>query len=499
MTSNPHPTAVSLRRFVKQSLLPTVISALLLAFFGGEVCPYLESQGRFVTLGIAGMAYAVIAVLRWLLRRWLVDGAEMEKRSRRTFFLELGLHLLAGALMHGFNALIWDFPIGSLVQLTLGTATLGLFLGLDQALREEREVLDHLVETGGHIELGKGWQSLVRKFSVPAFFAAAIATIDIIAVVIIDLQWIADGGADTLADAERIVATEIALVCAIVFLLGANLIWGWIKTLRHFLAAEIRVLEEVGQGNLDHEVPVASRDELGQIARHTNEMIEGLRERRQVKEALGKVMSPRVARELLDGGLSLGGDRREVVVLFSDIRGFTSRSDGEAPERIVSDLNAYFTRMVEIVHDHEGVVDKFIGDGMMAIFGLEASPDSAEKAMVAARQMLGALPEIEADLSLPVSIGIGLHLGQVIAGNIGSPDRLEFTVIGDTVNTAARLEGLCKEVGASLLFSDAIRMRLPASQDWIEQGEWPIRGKREALKVWSVPEAISPEAVTVPS
>ena len=308
----------------------------------------------------------------------------------------------------------------------------------------------------------------------------------------IDLQWIADGGADTLADGERIVATEIALVCAVVFLLGANLIWGWIKTLRHFLAAEIRVLEEVGRGNLDREVPVASRDELGQIARHTNEMIEGLRERRQVKEALGKVVSPRVAKELLDGGLSLGGDRREVVVLFSDIRGFTSRSDGEDPERIVSDLNAYFTRMVEIVHDHGGVVDKFIGDGMMAIFGLEPSEDSEEQAMNAARAMLRALPEIEADLSLPISIGIGLHLGQVIAGNIGSPDRLEFTVIGDTVNTAARLEGLCKEVGASLLFSDAMRARMPESGEWVEQGEWPIRGKREPLKVWSGPEAISP-------
>lgn len=478
-----------LRPLLLQSVLSTLISTFLLSAFGGEVCPYIKGQGPLITLGIAAMAYSSVALLRWPLRRWLIDRAPLTLRSRRVFVLEFGLHLLAGNLMHGFNSLIWDYPIGSLMQLTLGTATLGFFLGLDQALREERAILNHMVATGIHLDFSSGWKSLVRKFSVPAFFAALIATVDLIAVVSIDLQSLANGTTESMGELEKTVATEIALICAAVFLLGANLIWGWIWTLRHFLAAEIRVLEEVRRGNLDCEAPVASRDELGQIAMHTNQMIEGLRERRQVKEALGKIVSPRVARELLEGGLSLGGDRREVVVLFSDIRGFTSLSDEKDPALVVSDLNAYFTRMVEIVHQHGGVVDKFIGDGMMAIFGLDSMEGTPESAIAAARSMLAALPDLQPGFSTPLSIGIGLHLGPVIAGNIGSPNRLEFTVIGDTVNTAARLETLCKEAGTSLLFTDAILERLPRGGPWIRKGEWKIRGKNASLQLWTVPEA----------
>jgi adenylate cyclase len=185
----------------------------------------------------------------------------------------------------------------------------------------------------------------------------------------------------------------------------------------------------------------------------------------------------------------LEGSRRRVVVLFSDVRNFTTRTETSSPEAIVADLNRYFTEMVAVVHAHGGLVDKFIGDGMMAIFGFDGEQDAATAAVLAARDMHTAVSQLNQSLAEPIAIGIGIHVGEAIAGTIGSPDRMEFTFIGDVVNTAARIESMTKAMGVSPLISaDVLGVLSPAARGlaWVDVGTQGLKGKQEAVQLWGL-------------
>ncbi len=178
-------------------------------------------------------------------------------------------------------------------------------------------------------------------------------------------------------------------------------------------------------------------------------MSAGLAERDRVRDLLGKVVSPEVAAELLRKDVTLGGEEREVTVLFSDLRNFTSMSERLTPQEMLGILNRYFTRMDGIIEKHGGVVDKHMGDGLMALFGAPlANPDDADRAMKAALEMSEALDDLNwkwQKRGLPaIGVGIGINTDVVVAGNMGSETRLNYTVIGDGVNLASRLEGLTK-------------------------------------------------------
>lgn len=185
-----------------------------------------------------------------------------------------------------------------------------------------------------------------------------------------------------------------------------------------------------------------------------------------------------------DAALALGGELRTVTMLSADLRGFTSLSERLEPSEVVEQLNAYHGTMVEELDHHGGVLDKFIGDGMLAIFGLEASPGDrgARDAVACARDMLAALDRLNdaraVDGLPPLRMGIGVHTGSVVVGNIGAPGRrLEFTVIGDAVNTACRIEGLTKELGQAVLVSGATAALLADQQGLSPLHESSLRGR----------------------
>ena len=206
-----------------------------------------------------------------------------------------------------------------------------------------------------------------------------------------------------------------------------------------------------------------------------------------IRRMFGRYVSDQVVEEVLDRGLVTGGELREITVLCSDVRNFTSFSSGRSPEKVVSFLNALFERQNEVVERHGGRVDKFLGDGMLAVFGapvvLDDHPARAARAALEIASLRRAeLPGSPEDLQL----GVALHTGQVVVGNVGSRERLDYTVIGDTVNLAFGIEGLNRRFGTSVLVSEETRARLGGQAVVTRQPACLIRGREEEIRSYEL-------------
>ncbi|WP_166306208.1 adenylate/guanylate cyclase domain-containing protein [Bradyrhizobium sp. 2S1] len=210
--------------------------------------------------------------------------------------------------------------------------------------------------------------------------------------------------------------------------------------------------------------------------------------RDRITNLFGQHVSPQVVERLMTEGASTGSDIRRVAVMFVDFRSFTAGARTRSPQEVVDRLDGAFAVLVEILDRHGGIVNKCLGDGFLALFGapFEAG-DAVHQAVAAAREMLAANERSNAASSWPLRIGIGIHIGEVVAGNIGSPRRKEYTVIGDTVNFAARLEALNKELGSQFLISSAVRDALGEEcKDAVSRGEIPVRGYEHPVPVWQL-------------
>jgi adenylate cyclase len=212
-----------------------------------------------------------------------------------------------------------------------------------------------------------------------------------------------------------------------------------------------------------------------------------------VKRLFGRYVSKDVFEHLLaDPSLArLGGQRREMTVLFSDIRGFTTASERGTPEAIVAQLNEYFTAMVEVLFRYQGTLDKFVGDMVMGLFGAPVDdPKHADHAVGAAVEMTAVLDRLNdrwtAEGRPTLDIGIGINSGEMIAGNIGSDTIMSYTVIGDAVNLGARLESLNKDYGTRILISEATRHRLTLAVKTRRIGDVMVKGKTKPVVVHEV-------------
>ena len=225
-----------------------------------------------------------------------------------------------------------------------------------------------------------------------------------------------------------------------------------------------------------------------QLRRQFAASIHAATARDRVTSLFGQHVSPQVVERLLLEGAGTNSDIRQVAVMFVDFRSFTAGARSRSPQDVVDRLDGAFAVLVEILDLHGGIVNKFLGDGFLALFGAPfEAEDPAHRAVAAAREMLVAMGRINRDSSWPLRIGIGIHFGEVVAGNIGSPRRKEYTVIGDTVNFASRLEALNKQFGSQLLISTAVREALGEDGgDAVALGEVPVRGYEQPMMVWQL-------------
>jgi len=237
----------------------------------------------------------------------------------------------------------------------------------------------------------------------------------------------------------RLQGSGIGLAAA---LLGLLLSWIFSRRLSQPIRDLARATEQLRGGNFKARVPVRSNDEFGQLADSFNEMAGHLETKEQIRDLLGKVSDEAVAQALIEGQLELGGETRTASVLFCDIRGFTAMTESMNPGEVIALLNEHMTAMTEVVYQHNGVIDKFVGDEIMVIFGAPKSyPDDAGNAARCALKMIERRVELSSETGREIHVGIGVATGDVVVGCMGSNDRLNYTVIGERVNRAARLCG----------------------------------------------------------
>jgi len=236
-----------------------------------------------------------------------------------------------------------------------------------------------------------------------------------------------------------------------------------------------RLLKEIAQEEAHHEATLRSRLRLYE-------------EKHLLRDTISRYVSPEMCEEILKNPalLQLGGKRQQVTVLFADIKGFTAMSETMNPEEVVEVLNDYFTEMVDLVFKHQGTLDKYVGDALMAVFGVPVPlPHAATRAVECALAMQRHLAQMQAQGRTPIQgARIGINSGEAIVGNIGSDKRMDFTVVGDVVNVAARLQELAKELEADTLISGATYKELDKKFNLVSEQAVVLRGRKEATDIY---------------
>jgi class 3 adenylate cyclase len=287
--------------------------------------------------------------------------------------------------------------------------------------------------------------------------------------------------------------TALAAILGLFF--AALLTTGLVKPLRTLLAAA----RDVGDGELSVELTPSSNDELGELTKGFQEMVSQLRLKEHIQETFGRFVDPRIVASLIEktGDVGLAGERRKMTVMFSDIANFTTISERLSPQDLVTLLNAYLTQMVEPVRRNRGVIDKFIGDAILAYWGEPFVP-AAEQSLLACNAALASVELLEPfQESIPAILGIrdnpptidiriGIATGPVVVGAIGSENSKNYTVMGDTVNIGARLEAACKLYGVRTLVDEPTARALGDQIVYRELDLLQLKGKRQPLRVYEL-------------
>lgn len=260
-----------------------------------------------------------------------------------------------------------------------------------------------------------------------------------------------------------------------------------------FINRPIQALREamatVEAGELGARVPIRSRDELGELGVRFNRMVGELREAAQARQLFGRYVSPEVARRALERGVELGGEVVTATAMFADLRGFTARTERLDPADVVTLLATYYEIVQRVCQEEQGILTQFLGDGVVVVFGSPLLPigDHAYRAVVAARRILRELGERRGPDGEPLTAGVGICTGDMIAGNVGAGERLIYTIVGDAVNQAARLQVKTREVDSAILVTESTRAALPPDVGGALRfcGHMALRGIASEIAVWA--------------
>ena len=295
----------------------------------------------------------------------------------------------------------------------------------------------------------------------------------------------------TPADEQAQLTTQFTVVMILVLVAGGLVMRAAAGSVAGPVNAVRDAMAEVEDGNLEVHVPVDTTGEIGRLQAGFNSMVDGLRERRRIQDLFGRQVGADVARHALEAEPTLGGEVREITALFVDLADFTAFTESHGPNEVVDELNRFFAIVIRVVMAEGGWINKFEGDAALCIFGAPADqPDHAARALRAASR----LPAEVATLPEAPGVGIGVATGHAVAGHVGTPERYEYTVIGNAVNVASRLTDLAKARATHALASDeTVRAAGDAAVGWRRAGTVQVKGRQQPIAIFEPAVAPAPD------
>ena len=308
---------------------------------------------------------------------------------------------------------------------------------------------------------------------------------------LLTLQWEVDSIVISAKDYGKGILGFTVVLIFVFFILAGVLNKLVSRSIVNPLKNVLNIIPKVQEGEFTARIQVISNDEIGQLGEAGNVMIKGLEEREMLKAAFGRYVTPEIRDEILSGRIPLDGELKEVTVLFADLRNFTPLSEDNEPKTVVKIINAYFTEMASSIQAHSGLVIQFIGDEIEAVFGaplpLENHPVKAVNAALEMRSRLSLVNDrLKMQGHTPLRHGIGIHTGQVVAANIGSPESLSYALVGDTVNLASRIQELNKQTNTDMLISETTRSHLDREIPAKKLPIFKVKGKIDPISVYHI-------------
>jgi len=344
---------------------------------------------------------------------------------------------------------------------------------------------------------GAGRISISRRIRL-FYRLGSFIPMTILLVTLLTVQWQIDSHVMSAREYGRGIIVFCLALFAVVFV-GARVLNRFIsRSIAGPVNSILSAVTQVREGNYNTGVQVVSNDEIGILGDATNDMIQGLAERELLRDTFGKYVAPEVRDEILSGHIPLDGELKTVTILFADLRDFTPMTESNDPKRVVKILNQYFEEMAGAIQEQDGLILQFLGDEIYAVFGAPVfrsdHPARAFMAGLAMRRKLVELNRVFAGRGWPtLHHGIGIHTGEVVAANIGTPDRLSYLLVGDTVNLASRLQSLTKEMGTEIILSAATRSHLSESVfHAVKLKQLPglsIKGKKDPVVIYTLDES----------
>ncbi len=388
--------------------------------------------------------------------------------------------------IHLVDALKYGFAV------FFGFMAAGLILGMIDFLEMEKELVEWLVQRPESIHR----QPQLRSSMFKKFNLLLISVFVIFSVV---TAYVLFNNLVALTEKKRLFSLtdiyglffKMSVIGSILLGFGISIINRLGRNTKLPFKLLINALQKVKNGDYGSRIPIVSNDEFSVIAYRTNQMIEGLKEREFIRDTFGRYVTEEIRDLILSNNIPLDGEVRTVTILFSDIREFTTYAESKHPQAVVKKINAYFTAMTETIHRSGGIVLEYLGDGIEAVFGVPSTAGDhgqcAVNAALAMRKKLVVLNrQWENENDTPLKHGIGIHTGEVVAGNVGPPSRVAYKMIGDTVNLAARIQELTKQFDADVLVSGDTYLSLsnPSKAQYL--GRVTVRGKKIETDIYGI-------------